>query len=242
MNITKRWKRFLACGCSHGELADPKALAAVLRFKAEWKPEFTAHLGDAIDCTAFRSGAKGGKDEAAAVPPDVFAGIEFLESLRPQVYLFGNHEDRLVNLSTHFNAIVAGYASCILDEIRASSKKIKCQIVPYDYKSFYQLGSFKLIHGTIYTENAARDHAEVWGNVIHAHNHRASMQTGRRTDNPIGVSVGALMDVRKAGYAKNRKSTYAWSAGFAFGEYTERQTVVWLHQQPQDATEWRLPI
>ena len=84
--------------------------------------------------------------------------------------------------------------------------------------------------------------AEVWGNVIHAHNHRASMQTGRRTDNPTGVSVGALMDVRKAGYAKNRKSTYAWSAGFAFGEYTDSQTVVWLHQQPQDATEWRLPL
>lgn len=197
VHVVKKWRKFFGVGCSHGEMSCPKALAAVLRFKQEFKPDFTFHLGDAIDCTAFRSGAKGTKDEAAEVPPDVFAGLDFLEKLRPNVFLFGNHEDRLVNLSTHFNAIVSGYAGCILNEIKARMAKQKTAVVGYGYGDHYKLGNFKLIHGTVYTENAARDHAELHGCVIHAHSHRAQMATGRRTDAPVGIAVGCLMDPLK---------------------------------------------
>lgn len=63
MNIGRKWKKFLVVGCSHGQMADPKALAAVLKFKESFKPHFTAHLGDAFDTTAFRAGAKGTRDE-----------------------------------------------------------------------------------------------------------------------------------------------------------------------------------
>lgn len=241
MNITKRWRKFLACGCSHGELADPAALDAVLRFRDAYKPDFVAHLGDAIDCTAFRAGAKGNKDEAAPVSPDFEAGLAFLKWLRPNVFLLGNHEDRLVQLSKHYNAIVSGYAAELMCHIFDQCKRTKTKIVDYSYGAHFMLGNYKLIHGTIYTENAARDHAELHGNVIHAHSHRAQMATGRRSDAPVGIAVGCLMDPAKAGYAKARKSTYAWSQGFAWGEFTDRQAVVWLHVQPQGLKQWILP-
>ena len=55
MTPTKRWKKLLALGCSHGVYADPSAVASVLNFRDSFKPEITIHLGDAIDCTAFMS-------------------------------------------------------------------------------------------------------------------------------------------------------------------------------------------
>lgn len=241
MNIGKRWRKFLAVGCSHGQMADPKALAAVLKFKEVFKPDFTAHLGDAFDTTAFRSGAKGTKDEVEPIDPDIASGLDFIEKLRPNLFMFGNHEDRLTSLSSHPNAIIACCASKIVHEIKTVCAKLKCAVVDYSYRQVFTLGNYKMMHGTIYTEHAARDHAELHGNVIHAHCHRAMMATGRRSDAPVGVSVGCLMDPAKASYAKNRKSTYAWSQGFAWGEYTDARTVVWLHVQPQGLAEWRLP-
>ena len=242
MNITRRWRKFMALGCSHGALACPKALAAILKFKQSFKPDLTAHLGDAFDTTAFRSGARGTKDEAEPIDPDIASGLDFLEKLEPTVFLFGNHEDRLTSLASHPNAIVACCASKIVHEIKQACERMKCEVLEYNYRQAYQLGSFRLMHGTVYTEHAARDHAELHGNVIHAHCHRAMMATGRRSDAPVGVSVGCLMDPAKAGYAKNRKSTYAWSQGFAWGEYVDGgKTQVWLHVQPQGLSEWRLP-
>ena len=241
MNIGRKWRKFLAVGCSHGFMADPTALSAVLRFKEVFKPHFTAHLGDAFDTTAFRSGAKGTKDEAEPIDPDVASGLDFLEKLRPNLFLFGNHEDRLTSLSSHPNAIVACCASKIVHEIKQSCAKMKCAVLDYNYRQSYTLGNYKLMHGTIYTENAARDHAELHGNVIHAHSHRAQMATGRRSDAPTGIAVGCLMDPAKAKYAKSRKSTYAWSNGFVFGFYTDTLLQPWLHVQPQGLSEWRLP-
>ena len=95
----------MALGCSHGALACPKALAAILKFKQSFKPDLTAHLGDAFDTTAFRSGARGTKDEAEPIDPDIASGLDFLEKLQPTVFLFGNHEDRLTSLASHPNAM-----------------------------------------------------------------------------------------------------------------------------------------
>ena len=100
-------KRILALGCSHGVYADPVAVAAVLKFRDAFKPSVVVHLGDAIDVTALRSGARGTADEGKRLEPDVDQGITFLQQLRPTVYLWGNHEDRLWRLRDHPNAIVS---------------------------------------------------------------------------------------------------------------------------------------
>jgi hypothetical protein len=236
------WKRFLGVGCSHGYLADPAALDAILRVKAAWKPHTTVHLGDCFDTTAFRSGANGTPDESKPVRPDLDSGLQFLRDLRPQIFLAGNHEDRLWRLRSSNNAIVAELSTQIVANIETVCDGMKCKVVPWSYKQGVFLGGWRFCHGTIFSEFAARDMAEVCGNVIFAHAHRAAIATGRRTDAPTGICVGHLMQPELAEYAKARKSTYAWSQGFVWGEYTDSKLVAWLHVQPQGQTTWRLPI
>ena len=242
-NITRKWKRFLAVGCSHGNLVDPKSAEAVLEFKARWKPDTIAHLGDFVDVSAFRGGAKGTSDESEPITPDIDAGLLFLEKLRPTILMNGNHEARLWRLQNHHNAIVADCAGQIVNRIRMKADKIKARYVQgWSIRDYAKLGDYKLMHGYIFNENACRDHAEAHGNIIFAHTHRAGVAKGRRDDNPTGLCVGTLSDIPNMDYASANKSTHSWCAGFVWGEYTDNRAVCWLHEQPQGQKEWRLPV
>ena len=70
-NITKKWVKFIAVGCSHGNLIDPKAAAAVFEFKRRFNPQRIFHLGDFCDTAALRSGAKGTPDEGKPINSDI---------------------------------------------------------------------------------------------------------------------------------------------------------------------------
>jgi predicted phosphodiesterase len=246
-SVTRKYKKFLAVGCSHGELSDPSALDAVLRFQERWRPDTTLHLGDAVDLPAFRSGAAGTSDQSRPVKPDFASGVQFIKDLRPQIYLMGNHEDRLWRLQHSPNAVVAEMASTLVREIEGECKQLKCRVVPYGYKQNVVLGSYLFCHGTIFTENCARDMAESiagsgYSGVVFAHAHRAGMATARNWGCTTGYCTGHLMRPELAEYAKARKSTYAWSQGMVWGEYCDSNTVAWLHVQPQGQKEWRLPV
>lgn len=78
MTPTKKWKRWMAVGCSHGDQIDEEARKAALKFKERWKPDTTFHLGDFLDLAAFRTGAvndPNSSDRAASVSDDLSAGI-----------------------------------------------------------------------------------------------------------------------------------------------------------------------
>lgn len=235
-------KRILAVGCSHGIYADPKAVSAVLEFKRAFKPHTTIHLGDAIDATALRSGAKGTADESKPIDPDVDGGIEFLTRLEPNVFLWGNHEDRLARLSMHPSAIVAKVAGDIAKELHEACRKIKCQTVAYD--GIYQgvtFGGYRYMHGVMYNESAPRDHAEAFGNCVFAHTHRTGVAVGRRSDSPKGYCVGTLTRMGAMDYAKARRSTLSWSQGFVYGYYGDNWSQLWLHEHNPSLTSWLLP-
>lgn len=233
----------MAVGCSHGNLINPIARDAVLKFKKSWNPDMMVHLGDFVDTAAFRSGAHGTADEARPISPDIECGLEFLEQISPNLILLGNHEDRLWKLSHHYNAIVQLAAAQIISEINDVASRIGAELVPWTILSGYrEIGGYKYCHGFMIGENAARDHAESFGNVVHAHAHRAAMAKGRRSDNPTGFCVGTLADIPALDYAKSRRSTMAWSAGFVWGEYCGDQSVLWLHEQPRTIKEWVLPM
>jgi hypothetical protein len=241
MNVTRRWKRFLALGCSHGNMVNPDAEEAVLKFKRNLRPHFVAHLGDAFDLSAFRSGAAGSADEAENPEPDIDEGLKFLRKLEPDVFLCGNHEDRLWNLAHSPKAVVATCAKELIRKVKTSLALTRTKLVPYDYKQFYPLGDYKLMHGVYFNEQAARDHAEAFGNCIFVHTHRIGVAKGRRHDSPTAINAGCLIDVTQASYAKNRRSTLSWANGFCWGEYCDDRLVAWLHEQPQGMKEWRLP-
>lgn len=241
------WKRLLAVGCSHGHLADKTALDAVLRFKRRWKPHFTIHLGDFLDMTAFRAGAAGTNDESADPRPDVSSGLVFLDRLRPNVILCGNHEDRLWRLRNSQKAIIATLSDCIIREIETVAKGCKAKIVPYVYKQAFDLADIRFMHGALWNEQCVRDTAEAYappnGAVVFAHSHRAGMSRGRRSDGPLGFNTGTLIDIKQAEYAKVRRATLGWSQGFVWGVFNEerKQSTLWLHDEGQRG-QWHLPM
>ena len=246
-NITRNWKRFLAVGCSHGHHADQQLLKRVLAFKSRWKPHTTIHLGDAIDLACLRMGATGA-DEAADPEGDLQDGLAFLHQLQPQKYFLGNHEARLNVLMESPKAIVAALAARVMGQITDQAKRMRCEVIDYNFQNGWrQLGDCLFGHGYMCNEQATRDHAEsVCGpggttKVVIAHLHRVMQAEGRNRAHPTGYCVGWLGDKDAMGYAANRRATTSWSRGFAWGEYCDTETVVWLAKETQ-ANDFRLPI
>lgn len=241
MKTQSGWKRILAVGCSHGIHADPIALTAVLKFRNDFKPDICIHLGDAVDATALRSGAKGTNDESAKIEPDVDSGMQFLEQLQPNIYLWGNHEDRISRLREHHNAIWAFAAKKIHDGIYEICKKQNTKI--HKYRGVYQkvvFGGVRYMHGVFFNEMCCRDHAESFGNVVFAHAHRAGVATGRRCDKPKGYCVGTLTRFENMDYAKARRSTLGWSQALVWGYFKNDQSQLWLHEH-HGGKQWLLP-
>jgi Calcineurin-like phosphoesterase len=241
MNITRKWKRALFLGCSHGVHADPTAIQAILKFRESYKPQTVVHLGDFCDTTAFRSGAATSPDGGCPVQPDIDAGFEFLDQIRPTHILCGNHEDRLWRLRESNVAVISYAAGEVVNAIEAKAKRLKAILKPYSgIWQGVEFGGYKAMHGVMFGESATRDHAEAFGNCIHAHTHRAAQATGRRYDQPIAFGVGTLTQSDNLDYAKARRSTLSWSQGFVWGEYCEDAAQFYLYQK-QKNTPWMLP-
>lgn len=239
------WKRFLSVGCSHGFLADPEALKATLKFKRAWKPHRTFHLGDFMDVTAFRGGARGTSDEAVQLKPDLVHGLNYLRELEPTDILLGNHEIRLWKMAQHYNAIVSKAAQDIIDDIQKVVDDLGANYLNhYDInRSWIQLADTKFLHGFMYNENAIRDHAEHFGKCVIAHLHTAGEVAGRRADHARAWCVGTLANIAAMGYANTHRSTSRWSHGFVYGEYNDEVCHPLLSQAPPNqAGAWRLPL
>lgn len=238
-------KRWLAVGCSHGHLADPAALRAVLEFRDRWRPETVIHLGDFLDLAALRAGARrdpDAADRARSIREDFDAGFQFLRELRPQHILFGNHEARLDALAASPNACLAYAAQAALTEIGDVARELGAQVYPYDIaRGVVRLGDAAFLHGYQFNVSAIRDTAETYGRCVLAHLHRVGVERGRRSDSPSGYCVGTLMDIARADYARARRNTWAWSQGFAFGEYASTYCAVHLVERTP-GHPWNLPL
>jgi predicted phosphodiesterase len=240
-SITRKWKRVLGVGCSHGHLINENSAAAVIKFKESWKPDRVVHLGDHIDTAALRTGAKGSKDESEPIRPDLRKGITFLEELGVTHLCHGNHDIRPYKLMDSTNAIIAEAAQSVCEYLNSQYRRLKIEVLTHwGIKHYFEFGGVRYMHGTIYNEMSPRDMAESYGNVVFAHTHRAGMMKGRRPDNPTGYCVGTLANIDAMEYAQARRATLAWSAGFVFGEYCETESQLWLHENGQ-RQEWRLP-
>lgn len=233
----------MGVGCSHGSLIDPKAAAAVLRFKRAFNPRRIFHLGDWCDTAALRAGAKGTPDEGKPIGSDIEQGLEFLEQLGVTDCTMGNHDERPWRFKDSHSAIIRELADDVIKKIEKEMKRQKINWVnTWSNRSLIQAYGFKWMHGYMYNENVARDHAEAHGNVVFAHAHTTMLQKGRRDDNPTGICVGTLSDIPAMDYAKTRRKTLSWSQGFVYGEGCG-DTMGWiqLYENGQSGA-WRLPI
>jgi predicted phosphodiesterase len=238
------WKKWMAVACSHGEYLDPEAREAVLAFKERWKPHTTLHLGDFIDLAAMRSGAMSNPsstDRARNVAHDVHEGVQFLQELRPQHVLFGNHEARLYGLRESPNALAAHAAQTVLQDIDDVAKKLKARVYEYNIRSYAQLGDTKFLHGYMYNVQAVRDHAEAFGSrIVMGHIHRCGQERARTLNGVSGYAIGMLARFDME-YAATRRATLGWSQGFGWGEYNDQFCTVNVCERTF-GQPWRLPI
>jgi hypothetical protein len=244
-NIGTKWRKFIAVGCVHGELACKEAQRAVLQFAERWKPETRIDLGDVMDFAAFRGGAKGTSDESRNVAVDFSAGADWLTRFRPTHRCFGNHDDRIAKLTASPNAIVAHCAGKVLEDLRRIDEQNKTIVRQYEPDQYFEFGDTKFLHGFYFNEQAIRDHAEAYGRVVIAHLHTPGEAWGRRLDHPTGWCVGTLGEVRRFDYAKTRRATLRWGHGLVFGEYSDKHCAVFLARQECNggaAEDWRLPL
>lgn len=237
----------MAIGCTHGHLVDQDLLKQVFAFKQRWKPHTTIALGDHIDLACLRSGAIGTADDAANPEGDLNDGLNFISKFQPSIYLLGNHEDRLFKLMESPRAIVSALAYRIYQQILDRAKEVKCEVVPYSFQNGWrQYGDALFGHGYMINEAAVRDHAEAIcqgsaTKVVIAHLHRVTQAEGRNRAHPTGYCVGWLGQTEAMQYAAMRRATTSWSRGFAFGEYADNETIVWLAKETKNKT-FRLPV
>lgn len=246
MNITHRWKRIMAVGCSHGEYADLRAVASVLRFKDSFKPHTIVHLGDAFDFACLRSGARdpNNSDRAHPLGVDLECGKNFLWLLEPTHFTFGNHEARVVDLSKHFDARTAHLAQGILKEMREHLEGLHCKTIErwsIFPNSWFKFGDYRFGHGVLYGHDFLRKTAQVVGKSVVAHSHHPGIAKSDRFDGARCISVGCLRTIQSAGFARDRAATLSWGHAFVWGEYCASRAQLWLHEHDTGRKEWRLP-
>lgn len=227
--FVRKWRSVMAVGCTHGELAHPERLAEVLAFKTRFQPEIRFDLGDWIDIASFRGGAAGTPDESRSIEPDKLAAVAWIQQYSPTHITHGNHDWRIYERQFHHTAIIAECSRSIWNEVQATIRSVGAWQLPYNNTASIFMGGVHWLHGTMYGENALRDHAEQFGGpVVHAHTHRAESAHGRTTKESGSHSVGTLADVKRMTYAERRRSTTRWSAGCLFGEMCETESKLWL--------------
>ena len=241
--IVRKYRRVIAIGCTHGDLADKALLQQVLDFKQRYKPELVFELGDIMDTAAFRSGARGTSDEGREVEGDEMAAIRWLERYEPTHLTFGNHEWRLQEWMNSPNAVVAHAAKCVWEDIQKTVRKLKCQTRPYDYEhGWFEIGGTFWGHGYAYNQDALRDQAEYLGSgVVQAHLHKPHMVSGRTRKWTQSFCVGTLAQIDKMNYARRRRATSLWGAGCVWGEVASDRSQLWLASAPK-GERLRFPI
>lgn len=248
MNVTRRWRKFFAVGCTHAGHLDLKAWGEVMKFKQRFKPDTTIHLGDFLDTSCWRAGARNSPDDpdkGSSFSEDYLHGIGQLKELftgGEHVTLMGNHEWRVFGLTNSSSAVVAYAAEEGVKAIEGALKKLKSRMFPYDVeKGVFLLGPMACVHGYSCGEAALRDHCEMYGrSVLMAHTHRPEQVRGRTIGSPMGTCVGTLMRIQDAAYARHRRATLRWAHGCAFGEYCADAVQTWLATPVKG--EWRFPL
>ena len=145
-----RLTKFIFASDSHGDMADPQALAALYEFTKDFKPDIKIAGGDHYDFRSLRKGVGTDKEGAESLQEDIEAGEDFFAKWKPNVYLWGNHEHRLDNLiSSSGSAMVRDYCADIRDDINRTAKQAGAKVIlPYHAdKGVYRLGPVAFLHG-----------------------------------------------------------------------------------------------
>ena len=93
-----RHRKFIASFDLHGDMADKQAVSKLFEFTKFFKPDLKIFGGDLFDFRSLRKKA-GNAEKAESLADDVAIGTEFLKDWKPNVWLRGNHCERLWDLA-----------------------------------------------------------------------------------------------------------------------------------------------
>lgn len=225
--------KFVAVGDNHGDMVDVESAEKLFSFCNKFKPDIKIHLGDCYDMRSLRQGATG-KDTLESLDKDILMGNWFIENYKPDIFLYGNHEDRIHHIiHTTTNGILKDYCKKLLKEIEAFLKENGCKkIFPYDAeKGVYELGPISFVHGYSCGPRAVEEHAIHYaprkGATVLGHLHTISQVNARKYRGAVGFCGGHLSRKKDMRYAKNRLNTSKWGTGWIYGYIQGKEWKIW---------------
>ena len=205
----------MAIADSHGDMADPAAVARAREFCGDYKPELRIHLGDCWDLRAMRAGATDDDQNIDDLNDDIEAGCELLSWYEPTHFLHGNHEHRIAKMLGSYGraAIVAQY---VHEKILVALGGAQC--TPYCKRNgAVRLYDTTLVHGYGHGQYAPKEHAATYGKCLMGHIHtRLVMQAPGIPEPKTCYSIGCLCKLDMQYNAAHIK-TLGQTHGFAFG-------------------------
>jgi len=245
-----KYETFIAVGDNHGDMVDPVAFDGMIAFLKDFKPKHRIHLGDCFDFRSIRRGVTANDREShESLKDDIKLGKEFISALRPTVFHYGNHEDRLDQLmSGSPSGIVRDAAEKQDEEIRSFLRKKGCKtILPYHADlGIHRIGPITTCHGYTYGRNAIEEHASHYGvpggAVIMGHIHRIGAINAKKHGGVVGFSGGCMCMKREMTYAKTRLATSQWGLGWTYGIIEGNEWKVWQAHRFNDGWIWTTEI
>lgn len=234
--------RWLGFWDTHGDEADTDALAGAFDFAERWKPKVRIAGGDHMDVRWLRGRATV-REQSDDVKADIDAGLDFLKRFKPTHYLWGNHENRLVEngLGSHMGETRA-FAQEVIDKMERAAGP-NCAHFQYSVRrGVLDIHGQRFIHGFQHGINAAQMAARTFGDVIQGHAHGIdAVSVGHYPRRVVGMVCGCLCNL-EMGYAVRGAANLKWEHGFPYGLIDERRARVHVYQarRHEDGT-WFFP-
>ena len=213
---------------THGDMIDKSVESDFFQFVDDFQPDLRIHGGDAFDFRPIRSGVDQ-NEKMESMKVDVEAGLEFMNRLKPDVWLMGNHDDRLHRTMEHAaDGIARQHAHDIWDGICKALPNT--QTLPYGAgnDSIYHIGDLSVLHGSqtgMYVSKQVAEHAA--SSAIMGHVHSSAMFPLANAKGHVGYTSGCMCNL-KMQYARQWRSALKWNHGWAYGYEDAGQASVFL--------------
>lgn len=223
MHLNKsRLTKWIYASDLHGDMQQGNVVDELYEFTEKFKPDVKIFGGDLFDFRAIRRGATA-TERADSMALDVELGLEFLNKWKPDVFLRGNHDERLWDTAKYAgDGLVRDHAQEGVRQIETKCKLIKCKLLPYSVnEGVYRLGKLSFIHGFHAGMYATKRHAEVFadegGATIHGHTHSIQQASIARHGGANGFGAGCLcqLDMEYNRHFTSRlMHQHGWGYGF----------------------------
>lgn len=217
----KTHRRFVIAGDNHGDWIDHTVEDKFFKWLSDWHPEIRIHSGDLFDFAPLRNGASQ-EEKAQSMQDDFEAGKRFAKRFfsagETKVYLRGNHCQRLWDLLEKQDGTLRDFANDKTKEIERLMRQWGVRMMPYDARlGVFKMGKMQVIHGYKSGINATRQHATIYRNVIHGHDHAQGIVPVENIDGPaLAMGTGCLCHIDMP-YNQRQTNKLRHQQGWVYG-------------------------